>query len=434
MTLRWRLTLSYAALLALTLLTAGFLSYQGVRQTLYANLDAALKAAAITAADVEARPDIEPTPDAGEVLDMINNQNPVRITIFNADGSVRDRGPSRVGFTAQGGAQTAGHERVFMHPIPGGWVQASQSDAELVASLRRTRWQHALLLPGVLIVSMLIGYSLANRALRPVNQVSAVAARIARSGHPGERVPVAPGSDELAQLTRTINDMLAQLDIQLAHERLFAHASAHELRTPVSVIRAAASLTLEHDRTPGEYRSALTQVLAVSEDMSDLTDRLLSLARSTHLCHSGPVNLADVALMATELHAPEAGTRQVRLTVTAGDAPTTGDLNALILAAGNLVQNAVRHAPPGSAVQIWSHVTDGHARFAVQDDGPGIPPEDITRLLQPFERGKDSPAGAGLGLPLVLTVVRAHGGTLDFQASAVGGLQVTISLPAAVHA
>ncbi|GGS39828.1 sensor histidine kinase [Deinococcus knuensis] len=433
MTLRWRLTLSYAALLALTLLTAGFLSYQGIRQTLHANLDTALKAAAITAAHVEARPDIEPTPDAAEVLDMINNQNPIRITIFNADGRVRDRGPSRVGFTPKEGAQTSQHERVFMHPIPGGWVQASQSDAELIASLRRTRWQHALLLPGVLIVSMLIGYSLANRALRPIDQVSAVAARIARSGQPGERVPVVPGTDELAQLTRTINDMLAQLDIQLAHERLFAHASAHELRTPISVIRAAASLALEHDRAPDEYRHALTQIRAVSEDMSDLTDRLLCLARSAHPRHPAPVNLADVALMVTELHATEAGARQVKLTVTAGDAATTGDLNALILAAGNLVQNAVRHAPADSTVQIWSHASDGYAWFTVQDAGPGIPAADITRLLRPFERGTSSPAGAGLGLALVRTVVDAHGGTLDFQTPTAGGLRVTISLPTAVR-
>lgn len=431
MTLRWRLTLMYAALLAASLLIAGTLSYQGVKQTLYGTLDATLRAEAVTAADVEAKPELEPDPAVAEVLDHINNQNPVRITIYHEDGRLRDRGPSRVGFAPVPGARTAAHERVYTLPIPGGWVQASQSDAELIASLRVTLWQHLLLLPGVLIVSVITGYALAHRALRPVDEVTAVARRIARSGQPGERVPVAPGTDELARLTWTINDMLTQLDLQLAHERLFAHASAHELRTPISVVRAAASLALEHDRAPAEYREALRQIHAVSEDMSDLTDRLMALARSARPHRLDPVNLADVALMVTELHAAEAHARRVHLSVTASDAAVTGDLGALVLAAGNLVQNAVRHAPGGSAVEIRSGTGALGAHLTVQDSGPGIPEADLARLLRPFERGQGSPGGAGLGLALVQAVVHAHGGQLSFDRPPGGGLRACVALPRA---
>lgn len=428
MTLRWRLTLTYAGLLALTLLLAGGVSYAGLRHTLYASLDAALRTAAQTAVTMEARPDLEPPAGVASVLDAINNQQPIRLTFFDAQGRVTDRGPSRVGFVPRVGVSQVGAERVFMRRTASGWVQTSQSAADLTTALRSILWQQLLGVPVVLLLSLGLGYVLADRALRPVDQVSALAARIARSGQPGERVPVAPGGDELARLTRTVNDMLARLDAQLAHERLFAQASAHELRTPISVIRAATSLALEQERTPGAYRAALEQVQAVSEDMSALTDRLLALARTAHPMPAGPVNLADVALMVTELHADAATRRNVRLQVTADDAATTGDFDALVLAAGNLVQNAVRHSPPGTSVQVSSGTGAGTAHLTVQDAGLGIPEADVPRLLRPFQRGELG-GGAGLGLALVQAIVTAHGGRLHLTTPPLSGLRAELVLP-----
>ncbi|WP_216326363.1 sensor histidine kinase [Deinococcus aestuarii] len=429
MTFRWRLTLTYAALLGLTLLIAGGLSYAAFRHTLYATLDDDLRTHAQKQAAMDARAR-RPSHEKNPALDAINRQQPLRLTVYDASGHEVDWGPSRVGFIPRAGTFQVASERVFMLRTPQGWIQASQPDGGVRAALGQILRLQLLGVPLLLLLALGLGYVLADRALRPVDQVSDLAARIARSGQPGERVPVAPGSDELARLTRTINDMLGKLDALLTRERLFAHASAHELRTPISVIRATASLALERERTPAQYREALAQVQDVSEDMSALTHRLMELARATRPPEGQAVDLADVTLMAAELHSPDAR-KNVHLQVTLGNAPTTGDFDALVLAARNLIQNAIDHGSPGSTVRISCRADDEHARFTVQDAGPGIPEAEIPRLTQPFQRGQGTQhlGGAGLGLALVQAIVEAHGGRLDLANPPEGGLRAELILP-----
>lgn len=431
MTFRWRLTLTYAALLGLLLLIAGALSYAAFRHTLYAGLDDALRVYAQKQAEMSLSADRKSPHKENPALDAINRQQPVRMTVYGAGGQEVDWGPSRVGFIPGAGTFQVGSERVFVLKTPGGWIQTSQSDQGVRAALGQILRLELMGVPLLLLLALLVGYLLADRALRPVDQVSDLAARIARSGQPGERVPVAPGSDELARLTRTINDMLGKLDALLTRERLFAHASAHELRTPISVIRATASLALERDRSPEAYREALAQVRDVSEDMSALTHRLMELARATRPPGGHVVNLADVTLMATELHATDAQKKHMSLEVTLNDASTTGDLGALVLAAGNLIQNAIQYGPPGSAVHVSCGADDEVARLTVQDVGPGIPQEEMPRLTQPFQRGQGTQnlGGAGLGLALVQVIVEAHGGGLELANRAEGGLRAELVFP-----
>lgn len=436
MSLRWRLTLLYAALLGLTLLLAASLSYSALRSTLYDGLDQTLRRDAEFTAAQHTQPALEPPPEVAARLDELNRRQPIRITVFDDRGQEIDWGPSRVGFTAPQVRQVGG-ERVYMLKTGVGWVQVTQSDAELRAALSRMLRLYLLGLPLLLLLSLGVGYALADRALRPVDQVSDLAARIARSGQPGERVPLAPGRDELARLTRTFNEMLGRLDGQLTRERLFAHSSAHELRTPIAVIRAATSLALEQERTPEQYRETLEQVQDVSEDMSALTARLMSLAQATRLTQRREVNLADVTLMTAETHAQAAQQKGIQLDVNIQDAATLGDYNALVLAAGNLLQNAIKYSPEGSTVSL-SCAKDGEtARLSVQDAGPGIPEADRLRLVQPFQRGplQDSTqgrSGAGLGLALVEAIMDAHEGRLELSDGIGGGLKAELVLPAAL--
>jgi signal transduction histidine kinase len=431
MTLRWRLTLTYAALLGLMLLIAGSLSYVALRQTLYGGLDDSLRVFAQKQAEQEAQAGLEPPPQVGAALDAINRRQAIRMTIYDAGGREVDWGPSRVGFLPRPGTAQIGTERVYVLKIVSGWVQTSQADDEVRAALSRIVVLGLMGVPLMLLLALLVGYVLADRALNPVDQVSDLAARIARSGHPGERVPVAPGADELARLTRTINEMLDRLDAQLTRERLFAHASAHELRTPISVIRAAASLALEQERTPAQYRETLEQVREVSEDMSALTGHLMGLAQATRPAAKVAVNLADVALMATEVHTPEARRQGMDLQVTIVDAATQGDFGALVVAAGNLIQNALKYAQSGSSVLVRCEVDALHATLMVEDEGPGIPETEVARLTQPFQRGALAPeiSGAGLGLALVQVVMDAHGGQLILSRRSAGGLSAALVLP-----
>jgi signal transduction histidine kinase len=260
--------------------------------------------------------------------------------------------------------------------------------------------------------------------------VSTLASRIAKEGQPGQRVPQAPGRDELARLTGTVNAMLSQLERQLTRERLFAHLSAHELRTPISVIRAAATLALERERDGAEYRATLEQVHRVSEEMTDLTTRLLALARAATPNDPKPINLADLALLVAEHFETEALAKGVQLQITADDAPTHGDASALLLAVGNLVQNAIRYSPRNAIVDIQSGRVMGQAVLGVRDRGPGIEELEVSRLLQPFQRGDDAQAGgAGLGLALTQAIVTAHAGSLELRNTSEGGLLARIVLP-----
>ena len=431
MSLRWRLTLIYAALLGLMLLIAGSLSSVALHHTLYAGLDDTLRVFAERQARQEAKLKFEPPPQVGDVLDAINRQQPLRMTVYDASGRMVDWGPSRVGFLPRAGIRQIGAERIFTLRTATGWIQTSQSDQGVQASLRQILRLELLGVPLLLLLALGVGYVLADRALRPVDQVSDLAARIARSGHSGERVPQAPGTDELARLTRTINDMLGKLDSQMARERLFAHASAHELRTPISVIRAATTLALEQERTPEQYRETLEQVESVSEDMSALTHRLMTLASATRPAITQVVNLADVTLMVSELHAPEAHRKQLHLQVTVDDAETTGDFGALVLAAGNLLQNAIKYSPPRSSIRLSCEADAVAARLTVQDTGPGIPADERLRVTQPFQRGSQTQglSGAGLGLALVQAVAESHGGQLELLNADAGGLRATLSLP-----
>ncbi|GGR22112.1 sensor histidine kinase [Deinococcus ruber] len=431
LSLRWRLTLIYAGLLGLTLLFAGSLSYVALRHTLYAGLDDALRGFAEHQVRQEATLDFEPPPRVSKVLDAINRQQPIRMTVYDVGGKVKDWGPSRVGFLPQTGTRQVGAERVFTLRTASGWIQTSQSNQGVQAALRQILRLELLGVPLLLLLALALGYLLADRALRPVDQVSDLAARLARSGHSGERVPQAPGTDELARLTRTINDMLGKLDSQMARERLFAHASAHELRTPISVIRAATTLALEQERTPEQSREVLEQVESVSEDMSSLIGRLMTLASATRPPARQSVNLADVTLMVSELHANETHGKQLHLQVTVNDAETTGDFGALVLAAGNLLQNAIKYSPLRSLIHISCDADTVSARLTVQDAGPGIPADELPRVTQPFQRGSQTQglSGAGLGLALVQAVAESQGGHLELLNADAGGLRATLILP-----
>lgn len=353
------------------------------------------------------------------------------VATFEADGRPKFgeapvRAPLREGF-----ARVNGYRVLTKRAPTGVWVQAYRAEDELLNSLSQVTHVFWIVLPAVLLVGFVGGTLLAGRALRPVDAVTRLASRIAASGALTERVPPAKGRDEMARLTATINAMLDRLGGVIERERAFALAAAHELRTPLAVIRARASLALERERTPEQYRAALAEVRDVSMELTDLTMRLLALARTGGPARLDPVDLAAVALEAAELHGEAARARHVRLELDVNSAMLRGDATALTLAASNLVQNAVRHGRTNGVV--WVRVEDDGdtARLRVEDDGPGIPAADVARLLEPFQRGPklQGSEGAGLGLALASAVAEQHGGRLWLGPSAHGGLRAELALP-----
>ncbi len=329
--------------------------------------------------------------------------------------------PLRVGFARMGGY------RVLTERAPSGrWIQAFRSESELLSSLAGVTRVLLFVAPAALLLGLAGGYLLADRALRPVDAVTRLAGRIAASGRYAERVPVSPGRDEMARLTATINAMLDRLGGLIERERTFALAAAHELRTPLAVIRARASLTLERERDPAQYKAALAEVRGVSADLSALTDRLLALARSGGPARAQDADLADVALEVAEAQSAYAELRGVQVALDLASAPARGDPAALRLAASNLLQNALRYG--GGRVRVQA----SGASLIVEDDGPGIPESEMARLLLPFQRGAglQGSEGAGLGLALVSAVAEQHGGQLILGRSVLGGLRAELRLSA----
>ena len=439
MSLRWRLAL-LSCTVAAVMIVATFLGlFLAVRATLNRILNDGLSAQVNWRIDEEARraayprsfPRPDPDPQSGPK--RVKPPGLAIMVSFDPGGKLQGgerpvTAPLKIGFASVGGYRV-----LTGRAANGVWIQAFRPENEYLSSVRGVLHIFLLIAPLIALLSLVGGYLLADRALRPVDAVTRLAGRIADSGRYAERVPPAPGRDEMARLTLTINRMLDRLSGLIERERTFAMAAAHELRTPLAVIRARASLTLERERDPARYRAALGEVRDVSTELTRLADRLLALARTGGPARLERVDLADLALEAAELHTPDAEARGIHMELDLNSALTAGDRTALTLAVTNLVQNAVRYGRAGGRVALRSWTTEAEAHLLVEDDGPGIPEAERTRLVQPFQRGGglQGSAGAGLGLALVEAVAEQHSGHLNLGSSALGGLRAELHFRAA---
>ncbi|MER3555436.1 MAG: two-component sensor histidine kinase [Meiothermus sp.] len=430
MSLRWRLTLYYAALSALILLLGGGALFLALRASLRQALDRSLQdAAGIAASQVGG--DAFAAPESPNDLLLTRLPGSTVIRVFDAQGRETDRfgrppvsAPLRAGFT------TIGETRVYTEALPdGGFIQVMRSEVETLQAIGRTQ---KLLLLGVsplLLLGVGLGYLLADRALLPVDRVARLAGAIAASGRYQERVPQTPGKDEMARLTGTVNAMLSRLEATIERERAFALAAAHELRTPLTLLHGRATLSLEKERTPEQYRAALQLVARTSQEMTGLVESLLALARTNQPPPPDPVDLADIAAEIVQAAASEARQRGVDVVQGGCSALTRGDARALQLAATNLLYNALKYG--GKKVWVSTGVRGEEAFLEVCDDGPGIPEGELERLRQPFQRGAglQGSGGAGLGLAITGAVAEGHGGRLELGRGPQGGLRAAVWLP-----
>jgi len=214
-----------------------------------------------------------------------------------------------------------------------------------------------------------------------------------------------------------------------ARERFVANAS-HELRSPLTVIRTEADVTLsDPDATADELRAMGRTVLGAADEMEALLEGLMTLARSgRELPNREYVDLAAaVGAAARRVRSPD-----VRVKLDLAPAAVTGERRLLERLAGNLIENGVRYNAPGGFVAVsTAPAEDGGAVLDVVNSGPVIDPALAARLVEPFERGgRTGRGGAGLGLSIVRSVAEAHGGKLALTPREAGGLAVRVTLPA----
>jgi len=308
-------------------------------------------------------------------------------------------------------------------------VSGDQLRADTLGSLLRQS-SLALLLVG--IVAAAAAYAIAARTLAPVHTITATARRVA-SQNLHERIGLTGPRDEIIELAETFDEMLDRLDSTFSSQRRFVANASHELRTPLATSRALLEVALADPAAPDQLRTVGDQLLAVNARSERLIEGLLVLARSEHQL----TDTADVDLVAVVEHAAdglesefaEAG---VVLRQRLDTAVVRGSAILLERLAVNLLQNAARHNSPGGQATVRTAIEDGFAVLEVSNSGAVIPADAANQLFEPFRRhGEERLAGqgAGLGLSIVRSVARTHGGDATAASRPGGGLVVRVALP-----
>ncbi len=310
---------------------------------------------------------------------------------------------------------------MFVHVIlPGGYNLLVGRDQTLFAPLTTRFWFGLAAAIAVVCIAGVVGGFMIRRALllRVENIQHTVLAIV--QGDWSHRLPTRPGSDELDTLSRTINGMLDQIEQLLHGVRDVSNAIAHDLRTPLAELRSRLE-ELSLTRPDSEHTFAEVDAAVVDVDrVIRIFNALLRLAEiDTGMRRSGfvPMHAADLAKQAVDFYLPAAELKHINLSYQGnGPAAMSGDPVLLAQAIGNLIDNALKYTGEGGTICVAvSTLDDGRVRIGVADDGPGIPDAEKPKVHARFYRGDASRGtpGVGLGLSLVASVAKVHGGALE---------------------
>ncbi|MEU9745701.1 sensor histidine kinase [Streptomyces niveus] len=281
-------------------------------------------------------------------------------------------------------------------------------------------------------LSVALAWWMAGRVLRPVGVITARARRLSGSNlH--ERLALKAPPGELKELADTFDGMLDRIEELVSSRQRFAANAAHELRTPLAVQRAAAEIGLADDPTPARVARIRAKLIDTAAGSEQLIEGLLLLAVSDEGLHRRErVALDETGAAVTEALAADAKARSITVELTTRPVTVVGDAVLLDHLVHNLVANALRHNHPGGTVRV----DVGPGGLEVVNTGPVIAPEAVPLLFEPFRRARarlHAPGeGAGLGLSIVASIARAHGGEATALANPDGGLTARVALPRCV--
>jgi signal transduction histidine kinase len=310
------------------------------------------------------------------------------------------------------------------------------------ASLGHVLLVASLIALGIMtVLSLVLGWAVAGRVLRPLREMTAATRRIsADSLH--ERLAMTGPADEMKDLADTIDGLLERLEAAFAAQRRFVANAAHELRTPLTTMRASLDVAMAKPEPVPAQTTALAGRLRAELDQVDrLLEGFLVLARAQHGALPGCEAIAFGNVVSAALAARAGDIAAMNLTVHhagRGDGWVQGSETLLRRMVDNVVDNAIGHNRDGGWIRVATGADGAMARLVVETGGDVLDQQQVTQLAQPFRRlgaertGSDS--GAGLGLSIVAAIAAAHGGTLDLHARAEGGLRVSIALPLAAPA
>ncbi len=453
MSIRLRLTIYWAVIIAALLMIAGLAVFLLFERQQWGALDGALIEEADTAAATISRLGPGASDSIVRRLSEERDLGPRRrVRIVSGDRVIADFGdatsdlprihpghprrPDRADRGVRDGMR--GKLRFAIVPLQLAGTSAILEDGVDASAIRRSiarlRASLLLILPLILITAVSGGYLLAGRALVPIIALAGELSRIDPRDL-SRRLDAGHVNDEVARLTRAINALLDRVERAANTERRFAADAAHELRTPLAVLRTGLEVALGHERTPAAYAETLASALGQVVALCTMADQLLTLARLDQEAALDHERLDLGALMREVVDAVEPLVQAKQLTLaadTAGAIAVDGNpihLKRLVI---NLIDNAIKFTPAHGQVEIGVAARDGHAILRVADSGPGIPTADLPFIFDRFFRGKArDESGNGLGLSLCREIVRLHRGAITAANRISGGCEFVVTLPLA---
>ncbi|WP_225885270.1 ATP-binding protein [Leptolyngbya sp. KIOST-1] len=296
------------------------------------------------------------------------------------------------------------------------------------AEIDEAVWIIARVMLVVLAIASALAWFAAGKVLAPLRLLSHTARSITEANLT-ERIPLDGATGDIAELTRTFNDMLDRIEATFTSQRQLLNDVGHELRTPITIIRGHLELM---GTTPEEQRETLDIVIDELDRISRFIDELMLLAKAERPDFLFPEPI-DLTVFTEELFAKitALGDRQWQLEAVA-NGPLVGDRQRLTEAIVNLAQNATQHTRPGDTIALGSERRQNQVHLWVRDTGEGIDPADQDRIFQRFVRGRSRyrrSEGSGLGLAIVEAIVQAHGGTIQLTSQPERGATFTLVLP-----
>jgi two-component system, OmpR family, sensor kinase len=316
---------------------------------------------------------------------------------------------------------------------PGQIIFVGRCIAPELRELGNTAWKLTGIGGAILLLGLAGGWWIASRAMRPIQDISATAAKIS-AGDLSQRINVGDAENELGQLAATLNSTFSRLETSFAQQRQFTADAAHELRTPLAVILSETQATLKRERGADEYRQSVEVCQRITQRMRRLIESLMELARldaGQEQMKRMQFDLSGTVRECVELVRPLAEQRGVKIQCDLPGLECAGDPERIAQVVANLLTNAVQYNKPDGEIRVTGQRQNGSVSLTVADTGLGISAEDLPRVFERFYRAEKSRSSgnAGLGLSICKAIVEAHGGTIEISTSIGSGTTFTVRLP-----
>lgn len=447
MSIRLRLTIYWALILGAILTISAYAALRLFAHEQWRPMNAALLEEADTSAEQLRRADVAQARETIERLSLERDLGPRRrVRLVTARGVIADFGDPRAippppSLDGEFRGLVMSSNRAFRFaiiPLTFQGEPAVLQDGVDVTPVRDSiqRLRQTLLLTVPLVLALCVGggYLLASRALAPIAALAKSLAAIEPTDLRG-RLAARPVRDEIGRLIEVINALLDRLERSSVTERRFASDAAHELRTPLAVLRSGLEVALARERSPTEHQAALTNAHREVVGLCKIAEELLMLARLNGevSIDRKPVDFGEVVNEVVGAVEPLAASRNIALDASVGaGALIEGSVTHLRRLVINLVDNALKFTPSGGKIEVLLSAAHGIATLHVIDTGPGIEPAELPLIFDRFFRGAHANGeGSGLGLSLCREIARLHGGQISASNRVGGGSDFLVTLPLA---